>query len=567
MRLLMLTFLFTLTLTACGSSDSDSGTPVPTQTPNPTPTPAPTATPTPTPTPIDGETVTISGKVTFDKVPHAYNQFILPDGALDYDATEIAPARGVDVVLLDADNRLLAVTATDPGGNYTLMAPENTAVRVAVDAVMDRNDAYRWHFTVADNTRDGALYSLSGDLLNSGSEDSVRDLHAVSGWSRTIDDYSDITHRPAAPFAILDAIYGAMALLMAADDNFTLPDCTLYWSYRNNTLLGEEESGDIGTTYYWSDSKSIYVLGDADDDTDEYDAAVIQHEFAHFIEDILSRSDSIGGSHDLSSRLDMRLAFSEGFANAFAGMAGGTGIYSDSGGVGQSSGYSVNLEDNHYPNPGWFSENSVGKLLYDIYDSANDGFDTLSLGFGPIYDTLTSDDFVQSGLLTNIHLFNGLFSAALTSDVRADYRAMLISEQIYGEDIFGTGELNDGGSSDALPVYHSLNDGAATVCSSNAGGERNRLGVNTFLHFEQAVAATRSLVISRISSTGSSTDPDAYLYRNGELVDSFISEVVNSETASGLLQPGDYTLEVADYFNIDEDPATGGRSCFSVILN
>ncbi len=59
---------------------------------------------------------------------------------------------------------------------------------------------------------------------------------------------------------------------------------------------------------------SMVILGDAGVDTDEFDAHVIAHEWAHYFEDVMSRSNSEGGAHLLGESLDASLAFSEGFA-------------------------------------------------------------------------------------------------------------------------------------------------------------------------------------------------------------------------------------------------------------
>ena len=64
----------------------------------------------------------------------------------------------------------------------------------------------------------------------------------------------------------------------------------------------EPARGWIVTTAYrvWFRSAGgaragIYVLGAADNDTDEYDQHIVAHEFQHFLEDQVSRSDTPGG--------------------------------------------------------------------------------------------------------------------------------------------------------------------------------------------------------------------------------------------------------------------------------
>ena len=86
------------------------------------------------------------------------------------------------------------------------------------------------------------------------------------------------------------------------------------------------------------------MLGAADNDTDEYDQHVVAHEFQHFLEDQVSRSDTPGGPHSLDERLDMRVAFSEGFANAFSAMVLNDPVYRDSFGASQGQVYRFDVE-------------------------------------------------------------------------------------------------------------------------------------------------------------------------------------------------------------------------------
>ena len=75
------------------------------------------------------------------------------------------------------------------------------------------------------------------------------------------------------------------------------------------------------------------MLGKENVDTDEYDEHVLTHEFQHYLQNLTSRDDTMGGPHSLGEKLDMRLAFSEGYANAFSGMSLGDPVYRDSGRV------------------------------------------------------------------------------------------------------------------------------------------------------------------------------------------------------------------------------------------
>ena len=119
----------------------------------------------------------------------------------------------------------------------------------------------------------------------------------------------------------------------------------------------------------------IFLLGAANQDTDEYDRHVIAHEFGHYLEHHFSRSDSIGGPHALTDQLDMRVAFGEAWGSAFAAMATGQPVYVDTHSAGQAHAFSFDLEQSPSrvnPNPGWFNEESLQALIFDLYDNGRD---------------------------------------------------------------------------------------------------------------------------------------------------------------------------------------------------
>lgn len=551
-------------LSSNGLTPSARPTVVPTLAPSiePTtvPTAVPTAQPTSLPTGLDTDTI-ISGTVTFDKIPH------IAGGGLNYDSPTVSPARGVTVLLLDEGNTLIRQTKTDDLGFYEVGSPVNTLVRIAVRAQMESVAEAQWQFNVLDNTEADIAYILAGDLLSSGDVASVRHLHAVSGWEAATGTIIDESVRPAAPFAILDALYEAVMLLVDVDNTVSLPRCDVFWSYRNKAAPGEIEDGFIGTSYYSVSEGKIYVLGDVNSDSDEYDFSVIQHEFGHFLEDTLSRVDSIGGAHGLASKIDLRVAFSEGFSNAFTAIVSGQPFYMDSAGPAGMFGFSFSLENNSYGNRGWYSENSIGNILYDISDSENETGDSISLGFTPIYNVLTSVAYTQSDAFSSIFLFNNIFKSQQGSLVNAALDELIDREIISGSDEYGSGEMNSGATDHVLPVYRILSeDIEETACSTNENGEVNGLGVNTFFRLTVTSTAIRNIVIERISGP-EETDPDAKLYRNGAVIAYLNSADNNVETNGYTLTAGQYVLEVYDAFNTDDDELARNTSCFSVRVN
>ena len=217
--------------------------------------------------------------------------------------------------------------------------------------------------------------------------------------------------------------------------------------------------GQIESTLYRTASTSgpaagIYVLGDANTDTDEYDQHVIAHEFHHFIEDTISRTDTTGGSHSPDERLDLRLAFSEGFANAFSAMVLNDPLYSDSLGSQQSLRFSFSLESNAASPAGWYNEGSIQSITWDLYDAAADASDSVSIGYRPMYEALTGP--LRGGAaLTSVFPFVDYLKGRAGAPVAA-INTLVTSQSIHVADEWASTETNNGFVPQALPIYTQL---------------------------------------------------------------------------------------------------------------
>ena len=232
-------------------------------------------------------------------------------------------------------------------------------MRIRARAQMAKTDAApTWTFSVRNNTNSDALYVLDGENFDSGAASSTRNLRATSGWGGA----SYTGARAAAPFAILDTVYQAKELILTAAPTAAFPELNLFWSTQNRPASPFcPDDGNIGTSSYvvfGSDNldgcnrpgaDGIYVLGEfsSTGDTDEFDQHVIAHEFGHYFEDRFSRSDSIGGDHGGGDRLDLRLAFGEGWGNAYSAMSLNDPAYRDSQ-QGVSSDFGFNLETDRH---------------------------------------------------------------------------------------------------------------------------------------------------------------------------------------------------------------------------
>jgi len=529
--------------------------------------------------PPPGGTVTLSGTITYDRVP-----FAPVDGnGLDYDATLAAPAREVVVELLQSNGSVLATTRTDTEGRYEVSAPASTQVRVRARAET-RSDPTStsgpsWDIQVLDNTDSDALWVLDGELFDTGAANGTptRDLHAASGWGGT----SYVGPRSAGPFALLDTLYSAVQFVLAQGDAaLEFESLNVFWSPDNRPANGNASLGQISTTSFVSApipvsgfERGIYVLGDDGVDTDEYDEHVVAHEFGHFIEDTLGRSDSPGGPHGEGDRLDMRVAFSEGFSNAFSGMVLGDPGYRDSLGSRQLDENAFDMEDNLHRDAGWFSEGSVQSILWDLFDSdVGEANDRVALGFGPILDVLRNE--IRTGLaLTSVFPFivavkqqSGVDDAAVDALVTAQDIVAL------GMDPFGGTETNDGDivpSSDALPVYTdaSLNGGPVLLCGTRQAGMINKLGNRRFLTFNVPTERLVDIVVENIGpwQLTQRPDPDLVLWKSGFFA---VSETADpdQERYNNTLPAGDYVLEIYEFSHVDPEGNSPERTCMSVTV-
>lgn len=518
------------------------------------PSPTPPTTPPPTPTPPSS--VMITGAVTFDLVP-----FNAATNGLDYDAITQAPARGIVVQALDSGGAVLDTDITNNSGQYSVSVSANTDVRIRARARLMETAIANWDVTVRDNTNGDADYVLDGGLSSSGAADSTRNLNAGSGWGGA----SYTGNRAAAPFAILDVIYNAKMLINNASPGTNFPDLQVYWSPNNRAATGNVADGDIGTTSYarmGGGLPTIRVLGNADNDTDEYDRHVMAHEYGHYVEDQLARADNIGGAHSISERLDPRVAMSEGWGNAFSGMVEDNPIYRDSGGAMQASGFSFSVESGSVGTAGWFSESSVQAVIYDLFDTSDDGVDVISDGFAPIFASLTDPDYIADPAPVTIFSFLTSFRMnSSASDAAID--ALVNSEGINGTGSYGVGETNDGGITTVLPVFKTLTVGGApvTLCSTNDAGTNNKLGNYDFARLTIATTGSYTLTMTRTSGpTG--RDPDFFISQASNLIDSADSTVPDTEVLTRNLSAGDYWIDAFDFFNIDDTAGTPGDVCF-----
>ncbi len=541
--------------------------------------------------------VTISGKVQYEFVPPV----LLGNGScdgLDYAATVTRPIRQVTVEIVNNGNgAVIDATVSSDAGDYSLSVAENTMVFLRVRAELQRTGPNpSWSVEVRNNTANigsplasRPLYVLDGGAFDSGTANMTRNLTATTGW----DGASYTSVRASAPFAVLDTIYAAMAAILAVDSVANFAPLDAFWSINNTSSAPngtDIDSGEIGTTFYRGDIDALFLLGMEGVDTEEFDDHVVVHEWGHYFEDNFSRSDSIGGPHALGESLDMRLAFGEGWATALAGIALNNPLYCDTAGAGQGGGFGFDIEDVAVGSDGWYNEISIINLIYDLWDTNNDGADNGSVGFGPIYE-------VMAGPQATTPAFTSIFSFAAELRDRNPGQAAFIDTilndhniAVAGIDIYGSTETNDhGGAADVRPIYADVPIGTQfKICSNSQfdnGRDGNKLAAYRYLILDVNPPSALTFTVENDAPSTPTmgfdcsadqndpenqahSDPDIGIYQNGSMVWGGFSCEPNREVTTSPVLSGRYVLEVVEFRYLDEDSPGGfpEQTCFDITI-
>jgi hypothetical protein len=471
----------------------------------------------------------IIGKIEYERV-----QPLTSGGTtrLDWNNITTETAKQITVEAINSAGATIATTTTDDNGDYTLLnIPENTYLKIRAYAKIYQEN--KWDTKVIDNTNGNALYVLEGSLVSTGTQSTRRNLKALASTKQS------------PPFAILDSIYLAMKKVLNADSTVVFPTLKMNWSI-NNT--------DSGT--YYDGNDNIMIQGDQNGDSDEYDDHIMIHEWGHYFEAKFSRADSIGGGHTSGDHLDIRLAFGEGWGNALSAIVTDNPIYFD---TMSGTGWNMNIETATHDTPGWFSEASIQRILYDLYDSNDDGADQLSLGFKPIYDVLV-------GPQKTTKAFTSLFSFTtylkdMNSGDAAEIRAIIANEEINEiTDIYGSNRQNNVVAT-TLPLYKDLTVDSSTptnVCVSTDYGIQNKLNNHKYIRFTVNYAGSRTISVEKTSGNDN-LDPDFALFNVSpfQTVAAGESYTYDREEKVYNFTAGEYLLDVYD-------SSYKGAACFDV---
>ncbi len=488
------------------------------------------------------------------------------------------------------DGAVLATTLTDGGGYYFFNGIDtDLPVCVQVRAQMYRSGSPSWNVQVTDNTQSNAPYYLVESSPETANNDPVRNLTAATVWNGSSYDV-----RHAAPFAVLDGVCNSFDKVLSVLPDSRLPKLMVRWSEDNTVFIGSEfdlAMGELPSAFFIYNASSgwdidqIFLRGKINDNTDEYDPSVIAHETAHYLTRVLSRSDSWGGSHRISDRLDFSVSWDEGWADFWSGVALDDSEFIDTLGFGQGQSSRWSLEApsgggglNYLPP--WYREAGTFELLWDLYDANNDNSDALQVPLSVILSAWVDQENKDS----QVTLFS--FLTSLRSEPFISGGQLAAFDALVGSFDINSSGLNDFGSNettiddcnfggdcvdenDLLPIYIPLTTGVTVnnVCSdleplSNSDREYNKLLNYHYLRFKPSI--NKSYRFTAEASNGGIAG--MYLFRDGAVLgfNEALSSSVDATISKSLVSSQEYVLLVYHVPNSEEDASDQGRKCFSV---
>jgi hypothetical protein len=548
--------------------------------------------------------VNVSGVVSYEWVPTNDNGSTC--SGLNFAGTTVQPIRAATVQLLDADNNVLGTMASGENGSYSFANIDaNTDVRIRVRAELLRTGAApTWDVQVRDNVdisasppplQDRPLYVAQWPLFNTGvTHITDADFTATTGWGGA----SYTGTRAAAPFAILDNIYTGMQFVLGADPAAIFSPLEAYWSVNNTRTEGSPtdiDLGELGGSFYIGGANDgLFIMGDADVNTGEFDNYVTLHEWGHYFEDNFSRSDSVGGSHSVPGTVEARVAFGEGWGTGIGAMASGSPMACNTGAANGAGSWGFNVETDNRGHQGWYNEISVAALLLDLFDNNDDGVDNSSIGFGPIYDVMINQQRTTEAF-TTLFSFATLLRPDLTAPQQGFLDALLAAENIEttGLDIWATEQANidvfPNNARDVLPLYIDYAADGSTlmnVCTNNdhdPDGDGNKPAEYRYLRITTSSSAAYDVTVvpnpvppptadpapTPPDVIRDRSDPDIFVYRDGELVAFGFSGVDDLEEFTTQVLPADvYVADLEEWRYEDPDASSDfpDQVCFDVTM-
>ena len=290
----------------------------------------------------------ISGNIAYEK---RYYSDVSPTGI---EADIYVPLGEVDISLfVDGASTATESTTTATDGSFTFSTTTSSSYSITIYA---KNS----HIEVGTSTSSGSAENIYSKTIT-----------GITG-----SDFLELT-------VSIDENSGAFNILSLLEQGWD------WFNARNLTLtevLSVQWPGN--GTYFEPDDFSLSFLGvtNSNSDPDEFDDDVILHEFGHAAAEAFSTDHSLGGSHSITSKGDLRLAWSEGLATYIGTAIKGDTNYRDSNGSVSSSGITSYGLDYDIANPVTLATHSTNEwaVSYILYQAEE------ASGVQEVIDTITS---------------------------------------------------------------------------------------------------------------------------------------------------------------------------------
>jgi len=342
------------------------------------------------------------------------------------------PIRRAEVVVVNAAGSTVQCGTTTDTGTFSLAVPTSADPYSVIVRSRANNDYMK--ASVLNCPEENQPYGVKSDIVADGTQAALSINAGITNSGPLL----------GAAFNILDQIYLSNEFLrtQTANPSFVAPKVQAYWAKGFNPNM-YYNAANSGISFYIPNFKRLFILGGIsgdiyNSDTDHFDNSIIVHEYGHFLEDALSKSDSPGGAHSGNAIIDPRLAWSEGWGNFLQAAVTGSPFYRDSDGTPNASSptstssyiFNIGLETATVhgvdcattpsssgcdiptmPYEGNFREFSITRALWDMFDSNvagnNTDGDTIQNVFAEIWQTMTtSTGFLNiNAAFRNIGLF------------------------------------------------------------------------------------------------------------------------------------------------------------------
>lgn len=516
-----------------------------------------------------GTVVNVTGTINYEHIPVDTNTKTLNTSG----KTE-RPARGITVRLLDGNANTVTSTSTDSSGKYTITGAtvSTTAFSIVAVAEMAKTSSPTYNFKVVDTVTSGSIgstYAVSS--TNTSASDCVN--------SCTVNVTALDSNRGSGPFSIMDVVYIAVQKVLTADSTTVFPALNIKWTSTSTTgSFFTTSTSTCGTGV----NNCIVLLGNRSSDSDEFDRHVIAHEFMHYLESSLSRSDSIGGSHSSNDTLEPRIAYGEGLGNAMGAIFLDDPLYTD---TTASGGFNLNMETGTHTNVGYYSEGSVQSVIWDLYDSVSDSknsqTDNLNYSFTKIWNAVIALKSITS--ITYIHEFIVALKAANTGDTTA-INNILTMESIAANEgaeadvskaAVSTNAHTCDGSTAAYPynpIVESVGSTGTVVNGVSLSGSQacgktssanNKLFGSKFYKMTPSNSGNMT-VTATDTATSTTEDPDVYIFQQGtsvKICNQSISESCTTSVTAGKV----YIVEIRTFSCVGQNGCGNARSETSTI--